>query len=333
MKLNRRHLLATGLAALAPLPARAGDDVVRIPFRYYRSRLPVVDVTLDGEGPFPFTFSTSAIPNTVHWELAHRLELTPVHRLRNFLFGNKAISLADESRETNYQVDQVKIGDYALGAALFDSAPEKPDAKAFHDLHAKDLDRPQGVLGTALFLGAPCVIDYAAMEIRIHPGGVPDLDTYARLPTRIDAEYRDGGKSIRIDVNLGGDPLTAWVDTAGPTELYLPSAYVRRHGLYDRFTDYVEGPYDLAAPGRGGFRVVRMKDLYLGTIHFDEINVQLADPDHDDQLNSQKGTQVEAIVGRGLLKQMSVAFQDRTVFLKPNAAFTPVSGPYVPPAA
>lgn len=327
MTLNRRHLLGASLAALLPAVARAGEPV-RIPFRYYRDLVPVIDVTLNGQGPYPFAFATGSVVFTMNWDLAHDLRLPHVNQVRNFLFNNTTISPGSKDPETDFEVTSVKVGSRDLGSRVFDSSRPEPADKAWHDRHVHDVDFSRGLLGTAFFLETPCVIDYAAREIRFHDDGVPGLDAFSALNTRTPAMGPAHDRSIEVDATLQGASLNCWIDTSGLAELYLMSHYVRRHDLYDAFADYADRPLDRLDPSKGTVRVVRMQDFVLGDIHFGEINVTMADPNISDRLEDGG---VDAVIARGLLSQMDVAFQDKTVYVRPNAAFKPVSGPYVPP--
>lgn len=328
--LHRRHILAAGLAALLPLPVRAGEaEPIRVPFRLYRDSSLVADVRLDDKGPYPFVLATGASLNVIDWDLAHELGLPRVNQMKNFLLQGKSVSTGSVDKETDFEVKSVRIGARDMGRRVFDSSPPKPDEQAWHDRHMTAPDYPRGIVGTAFFLETPCVVDREGGEVRFYPGGIPGLDAFAAIPTHIRDMDLAHDKSIEVDASLGGADLRCWIDLNGEAGLYLSSKYVRKHHLYDRFKDYIEAPSNTAAPERGGYRSVRMKDFRIGAVHFDEINVQLADPDHDDHLDD---AGVKAVIGGGLLQQMTVAFQDNTVFLKPNSRFRPVSEPYTPPS-
>lgn len=326
LHLTKRQILGAGLASLIPASAFAAD-VIRIPFNYYRDWVPVIPVSVNGSEAVPFIFSTGASLNTMDDDLAAQLGLKQVHGLRDLFLGNQTISPGQVGRARDVEAQGVKIGGvYDMGQRVFSVRPSTAKEQVYADKHRDDPNYPRGTMGMELFVAAPCILDYEARELRLSPAGLTGLDGFMTLPARITWSSSDISVSVRA--MLDDQLLNCAIDTAGRADLYLPSRFVREHNLYDRFPVGVESPLSLTDSTKGTIRTVRMKNFDIGGIHFDEINVTLGDPRKDDHLS---GLGVTAVIGRGLLKQVSLAFPgDGRLMAKANNAFKSVSDPWVP---
>ncbi len=324
--LTKRQILGAGLASLIPASAFA-DDVVRIPFDYYRDWVPVVPVSVNDSEAVPFIFSTGASLNRMDDDLAKALALKQINRLHDLFLGNQTISPGQVGRARDVEAEVVKVGGvYDMGRRVFSVRPSTAKEQGYQDKHLNDTNFPRGTLGMDLFVAAPCILDYEARELRMSPAGLTGLDGFMTLPARITRSGSDISVSVRA--LLDDQLLNCAVDTAGRADLYLASKYVREHNLYDRFPKGVDSPLSLADSAKGTIRTVRMKNFDIGGIHFDEINVTLGDPLNNDHLSE---LDITAVVGRGLLKQLSLAFPgDGRVMAKANSAFKSVSDPWVP---
>ena len=329
--ISKRQFLAGGGAlglTLAGGIARAADGPVTVPIHVYRERVTVIPVTLDGKGPYPFALATGSPLNVIDGDLATDLGLAPAHVLRNLLLDNKSVSQGQVDSSREVACDAVAIGAYGMGRRIFTVDTIRPEHMAHHIKGLSRPDFPRGVVGTNTFLDAPCVIDLAGGQATFYPVGAPDLSGFAEVDIHLENTDMSGDKSLVIHTRLDGERLDCFPDSGGNTELYLTSRYVRKHHLWDAFTDFSEHDADAHNPSRGKVRQVRMRGFTLGPLVFDEINVSLADPLHSDHLDE---AGVTAVVGRGLLSQAVMVFADGHLYMRANATFAPVSAPYVEP--
>ncbi|MGZ3305088.1 MAG: hypothetical protein ACXU8U_04430 [Asticcacaulis sp.] len=322
-----------GLCAAAPMAmlagmARADDGVVKVPLLSYQNVMPVVQVHIEGKGPYAFMVSTGLALNTIDDDLARELGLKPVNGLRNFLLGSSNISAGKKEGSHQVAAALTTIGDgYALRDLVFDiSTEDSEQGRDWHARHVGDENFPRGGLGMQLLLSAPCVLDFEGRELRFYKGGLPQLTDYTALRSELHGSVSGGQANFAVHATLGGQGLKCYVDTAGTAELYLASRFVRDNNLYDRKDDYIAEPLNRVDPSKGMLRTVRMKNFDLGAIHFDEINVTLGDPDHDDYLHE---LGIKAVIGRNLWRQFTMAFPgDGRILVKPNGWFKTVSDPY-----
>ena len=331
--ISKRDFLAGSVAVslvrgLMPGVAQAGEAVATVPIHVYRDRVTVIPVTLNGKGPYWFAMGTASPLNVIDPDLAADLGLAPAHALRNAVFGNKTVSLGEVGESREVACDAVAVGGHTLPPLTFTVSSETPDQVAKRIKHMGRPDYPRGVLGTKTFLYGPCLIDFAAGQLSYYTPGTLDLTGFDAVDIHVDTSGFDSDKALSVNTHLGGERLACYPDSGGNTELYLTSKYVKKHRLWNASQDFIESPLNLDDPSKGFTRVVRMRDFQLGPLHFDEINVTLGCQDHPDRLDE---IGVTAVVGRRLLSQAELAFSDGGLFMRANAAFKPVSGPYEMP--
>jgi hypothetical protein len=129
----------------------------------FRGLMPVVEVKLNGQGPFAFMIDTGAgMQADIDTSVATRLKLQPNGRVLN----------GDPSRENDRQVETVRIDSLFLGGAEFRNviAVVRPQ-KITSDY--PDVD---GILGFALFTEYLLTLDYPAMQVRLARGALPNAN-------------------------------------------------------------------------------------------------------------------------------------------------------------
>lgn len=326
---SKREFLAGALAVLVPGAARAeADGAIVVPISYDTFfpliPIPTLPVTLDGKGPYAFSFTTSSDFFIVDADLAQDLGLKPVNGVVNFLMGNRTVSMDKTEKEQDVACGSVKVGAFDLGPRHFVLGKIDPKDEVRHRNHLNAPVCDRGTLGTRMFLETPSRIDFDAGEVRFYPNGSLALDGFTDLDTHVDTSTA-GGKLIAVAAHLDGEDLRCTVDLIGHAELYLASKYVKKHGLYEKYPDYIEQALDPSDPSKGTARVVRMRNFRLGGVTFDEINATLGDPKVDDHLGQ---IDVKAAIGGGLSRQLNLAFLDNRIFVRPNTHFVAVSPPY-----
>lgn len=319
--LTKRNMILTGMAILAPLPARAAP--VAVPLSFDDRNRPCLDATINGHGPYRFLFSTGAFTNTLNWNVADSLGLKRVGKVRDALLGNQSVSPGRIDASRDYVADEVVLGGvYRMTDVGFSGyAPSHPEDDT-------NLSKRKGIMGSPLVTGDPCLIDFDNNQILFYPGAAPDTTGFAPAQTQIWRSAKPFA-DLEIDITLrhGGEALKCIMDTAGEAELYLASKHVKALGLYGGLTagDYVERPLDWDHPERGTIRVIRVRDFSLAGAHFDIINVWLGDPENNDKLDE---IDVTAVVSGLMLRQFNIAFNGRgKVLMKPNSRFKAVSDP------
>ena len=126
----------------------------------FRGLMPVVEVRLNGQGPFAFMIDTGAgMQADIDTAVAEQLRLQPDGRVLN----------GDPSGENDRAVDTVTIGSLALGSVEF----RRVTAVVRPQRITKDYPAVDGILGFALFNDYLLTLDYKAMQVRLARGSLP----------------------------------------------------------------------------------------------------------------------------------------------------------------
>src|SRR5216684_9066500 len=125
-----------------------------------RGLMPVIEVKLNGQGPFVFTIDTGAgLQADIDTSVAAQLKLQSNGRVLN----------GDPSRENDREVETARIDSIKFGGAQFRdvTAVIRPQ-RITQDYPAVD-----GILGFALFTDYLLTLDYPAMQVRLARGSLP----------------------------------------------------------------------------------------------------------------------------------------------------------------
>lgn len=291
--LTRRRLAASALALplsqLLASAARAQGQPVVAKIKLTEQRV-LIDVTLNGKGPYAFIMDTGSVVSGVREEVARGLGLPKLRDVR--LNEGKSFPL--------YAVDELVLGGAVRqqGVALF-------------GLEGARLGG-DGLLAAGLMTALDSELDFAAGEWRVYPTGSPDRTGFTRLASELrDEPGANGSRRIYADVKLGETVLRPVLDTGMPWVLTLEHETGRRLGLWSDTTPYV--PVRLAGitgPGKALARLVRGPSLTIGDTEYGPSLVVVRPPD------SGKGEVLGLPVIRTL--NLSIDHQAKTVWVKRN---------------
>jgi predicted aspartyl protease len=201
-----------------------------------------MDVSLNGQGPFPFALDTGAVVSGVKLAVAERLGLRPLRQVR--------LNGADFPL---YAVPEMVLGGAVRqeNAALFGLPGERLGA--------------EGLLAAGLLTTYDSELDFERSEWRVHPEGGPDRTGFERLPSELRARG-PGSERPFADVVLDGETLRPVWDTGAPRALSLPYRIGRQLGLWrdDRPFGSVLVTGIQGASGAPG-RIVRAGRLTIGS--------------------------------------------------------------------
>ncbi len=138
----------------------AQNSPVAVAPMQFRGLMPVIEVKLNGQGPFVFTIDTGAgMQADIDTSIATRLKLQPSGKVLN----------GDPSGENDREVDTARIDTIAFGGAEFRNvtAVIRPQriTRSYPDV--------DGILGFALFADYLLTLDYPAMQVRLARGALP----------------------------------------------------------------------------------------------------------------------------------------------------------------
>jgi hypothetical protein len=138
----------------------AQDATVATAPMHMRGLMPVVEVKLNGQGPFAFMIDTGAgMQADIDPSVADRLKLP---------LSGRAIN-GDPSGQNDREVATAKIESLAIGKAEFYNVTAVVRPQRI----TKDYPEVDGILGFALFTDYLLTLDYPAMQVRLARGALP----------------------------------------------------------------------------------------------------------------------------------------------------------------
>jgi len=163
----RRFALATSFLFVCAVYTVAQNSTVAIAPLQMHGLMPVVEVKLNGQGPFAFMIDTGAgMQADIDVSVAQRLNLRANGRVLN----------GDPSGENDREVSTARIDSITLGRGERDGGTvEFRNVTAIVRPHriTKDYPDVDGILGFALFTEYLLTLDYPAMQVRLARGALP----------------------------------------------------------------------------------------------------------------------------------------------------------------
>jgi len=215
-------VLAAGLSAAisaAQNPGMHGEDrkpdrielaspEVAVPMHVEKGR-PIVDVTVNGKGPFPFVLDTGAGGTVLGGDLVQELGLPTIGE----------VQIGDPIHPHGLAAKQVKIESVAIGGLTLTNMT----ATSVENSGFREHLGARGVLGIPLFSDLLLTIDYAGGQVRIARGELPDSDGKEILALRPAAHGL-----IRVPITVGALEVDADVDSGSPAAVSLPEEYMEK---------------------------------------------------------------------------------------------------------
>jgi hypothetical protein len=168
---------------------------------------PVVQVTLNGKGPYPFLLDTGAHVSVVSQDLADELKLESTGNAQlNPPAGGPAMG------GKLFQIKELQLSDVRITGLTCLSMDL---SRMF-----SGSDAPRGVLSAASFPGQLLTFDYPHSQIRIRAGELPAPDGATVF------EYEPAGRLPAIPVNVAGVSLRLDLDSGSPGGITLPGEYM-----------------------------------------------------------------------------------------------------------
>lgn len=311
---TRRNLCAGGLAVGAGLwagaaPAQAQAKVTRVPLTLSSSKKPIVEVKLNGKGPYRFILDTGASHTVIRASLATELGLTSTGQ-------GRSRSLKGTEYTTRYTVSEVMVGG-VLRLRDWQVFGSKGYEAAEHD----------GLLSADLLTRLPCQLDQRGGEIRYYLGGDMPLEGFGPLDSYYKSDLVGGADKVHIRLRFAGHELDCLLDTGASRPLYIRGDFVREHGLWDKYPLLGESELIGVNGQKLKVRNVEVKDLQVGGVWVPRMVVALGDP-NDRAAYGQEGDGSEGIVGAPFLSGFVLAFTAaRSLQVKPSGSFAAMAPP------
>ena len=150
--------LALFFACVVSVPAQSSS--VAVAPMHFRGLIPVIEVKLNGQGPFVFAIDTGGgMQADIDPSIAKQLKLETLGRVR----GGDPSGLNDRELETT------RIASLAFGGAEFRNVTAVIRPQRI----TQDYPNVDGILGFALFTDYLLTLDYPAMQVRLSRGELP----------------------------------------------------------------------------------------------------------------------------------------------------------------
>jgi hypothetical protein len=216
---------------------------------------PLVEVSVNGKGPYRFILDTGASDTVVDDKLRDELALPPA--------TGPAAHLANGSPTELIKIDDLRIGDASLRGVV---ANLLPLSRMFGGG-----DPPRGVLSAASFPGYLVVLDYPGKRVLIRKGELPAADARTRF------EYTAEQILPNVPVRIGETEVRVHVDSGSPGSLTLPAKYLKELPLASEPAEVgrartAHGEFSIwSAQVKGSIELGRYK-LDLPAVQFSDVN-------------------------------------------------------------
>jgi hypothetical protein len=140
--------------------APAQNRTVAVAPMQFRGLMPVIEVKLNGQGPFFFAIDTGGgMQADIDPSIATQLNLQPIGKVR----------IGDPSRQNDRELEVTSIASLAFGGAEFRNVTALIRTQRI----TKDYPEVDGILGFSLFTEYLLTLDYPAMQVRLARGALP----------------------------------------------------------------------------------------------------------------------------------------------------------------
>lgn len=260
MKMDRRGLIGGGaaLAAMVPLRALALDGQVFVNKIVVEDGRVWIAAMIGDKGPFFFVVDTGGYMSLIEDAFAKSMGF---HKMP----GRQGIGIGGVSDYSWYNAGTVTLASgIRFPDMLFAGMRQRP---------AKDA---VGTFGAGLFTTYDSDLDFAKGEWRAYPGGRPDFDGMEKLKSRFTDP--SGGERILADATLDGFRGDFLLDTGAPGEVSLYGRASAKSGLWNDSQPYAPQYASGVGKNRVPGRLVRAKQLKIGSIGFANPIVRLSEP-------------------------------------------------------
>jgi hypothetical protein len=195
-----------GLPAPEKIELRSTE--VSVPMELFGNR-PVVEVSINGKGPYKFILDTGAAGTILAQSLADELKLQSIGEVR---VGSPIGGQSQPGKLV--KVDRLEMGQArVLGFQCV--------AMDLQQL-LNDPSAPRGILSAALFTGYLLTFDYPQARIIVRAGQLPPANASDVF------EYDPAQPLPMIKISVAGTDIEAHVDSGSPRGIVLPGKYAEQ---------------------------------------------------------------------------------------------------------
>lgn len=269
---------------LTDIPAKISvtADKVWVPMELF-ARKPVVEVKINGQGPFKLFLDTGAGATVLNQDLADELNLP----------GKGTTKIGDPTDPEGITANKNLIEKLEIGGAVFSDFI----AVSFNRSALYQAGAPRGVLGMPLFVKLLLTIDYPQNKLVIAKGDLPKSNGADIL----DYQVSEAGL-FGVPLKIAGKDLTATLDTGAQGGLSFPNEYMEKLPLTEKPKEIGRGR---TVAGEAIIYGAKLNgDVGLGQYKFENLNVTFF------------GRLTHLNIGYGFLNQFAVTVDQKNKRLK-----------------
>ena len=281
---NLRVLTASiALFFVAVVSAPAQNRTVAVAPMQFRGLMPVIEVKLNGQGPFFFAIDTGGgMQADIDPSVATQLNLQPTGK----------VLIGDPSRQNDREMELTSIASLAFGGAEFRNVTALIRTQRI----TKDYPEVDGFLGFALFTEYLLTLDYPAMQVRLARGALPKANGADILPFEIE------NRIPVIEVAVGKMRMKAHVDSGNfVAGFILPEEVVEQLTL---LSQPVTVGHARSITNRIEIKQAQLKDtIRIGSFQYPEATIAFPAPS-------------DTNVGFKILREFAITFDQKNKRMK-----------------
>ena len=279
--------IALFFAGVVSVPAQ--NRTVAVAPMQFRGLMPVIEVKLNGQGPFFFAIDTGGgMQADIDPAIAAQLNLQPTGK----------VLIGDPSRENDREMELTSIASLTFGGAEFRNVTALIRAQRI----TKDYPEVDGFLGFALFTEYLLTLDYPAMQVRLARGALPKANGADILPFEIE------NRIPVIEVAVGKLRMKAHVDSGNfVAGFILPEEVVEQLTL---LSQPVTVGHARSITNRIEIKQAQLKDtIRIGSFQYPEATIAFPAPS-------------DTNVGFKVLREFAITFDQKNKRMKFERAAT-----------
>lgn len=258
----------------------------------FRGLMPVIEATLNGQGPFFFAIDTGGgMQADIDPSIATQLNLQPIGKVR----------IGDPSRQNDRELEVTSIASLAFGGAEFRNVTALIRTQRI----TKDYPEVDGILGFALFTEYLLTLDYPAMQVRLARGALPPANGADILKLEIE------NRVPVIEVSVGKLRMKAHVDSGNfVAGFILPEEIVEQLTL---LSQPVTVGHARSVTNQIEIKQAQLKDtIHIGSFDYPEATIAFP-------------ALSETNVGFKILREFAITFDQKNKRMKFERAAAPAT--------
>jgi len=209
---SRQTQIHVGPQVPTPASIEVPEGGVTVPMQDMEGR-PVVDLKINGKGPYRFILDTGSVTTVISDELSRELSLTAPA-------GVQVAAAGGGPAPEIVVIHDVRIGDAGLEGMI---AAVMPLGGLLKGEHA-----PRGVLSAANFPGYLLTYDYPGKHVSIKKGALESTDSKSTF------QYTEEQVLPTVPIRIAGHDTQVHLDTGSPFGLTLPVRFATELPLASR---------------------------------------------------------------------------------------------------